>query len=57
MYPSAQAMVCNGLVNPSDAFNMVVANNSNPMDKANKKYGNITPLSKKRGPYNPLFNI
>ena len=57
MYPSAQAMVCNGLVNPSDAFNMVVANNSSPMDKANKKYGNITPLSKKRGPYNPLFNI
>ena len=56
MYPSAQATVGNGLVNPSDAFNMVVANNSSPIDKASKKYGNITPPTKKRGPYYPLFN-
>ena len=56
MYPSAQAIVCNGLVNPSEAFSMVVANNSSPIDKASRTYGNITPPTKKRGLYYPLFN-
>ena len=54
---STQAIVCNGRVKPSEAFNMVVANSSSPIDKASKKYGNIITSRKKERASPTLSNL